>query len=501
MSTGLARSVKSVANIILSGLRKAGSARPIISSASLRRPAKSAPSFITAILLTGFAALFTAAALLTASTVLIAMVCFAPPARADVIDLARAIEPPFLDPVESRTIFRNPADLTYYDNVFGGSLTYSTFDKKFTGSVILRSPDFGLGNLSAGVDYFGSNFGQNIVYTPTADGSGQYTLTRGGYRQAFTWAKNAGWFRIGAALKNYQYRELDTGRDESAVGLNAGAYFTALGDVVLGVTTTDINGTSVKDAGGATLRTIPNRTWLTGAIFGSDNLVLSAGIATDLLDRRLGTSAILKSISARARKLFANQVMVEAGYNSKDLYGKFGYRINDFLSMDYTISNDLSVKDGVYHHLFSFSYAIPDNQIPKLELALLLAPNVVMAPLAPKRIGRPYNPWFDSPLWWFGVTEPLTDFHYTCRTQTPGALKGLITPMLSPEGSVELDAASGPKSGTLVIHDRIRNARRIRQSLRLLDAAEPPDKNGQEPGAPPSPPNDSPEDWDIEWKS
>lgn len=377
-----------------------------------------------------------------------------------------SITPYFLSPSETTTVFQNPADLTYYNYVFGGALTYGPYDQRFSGSIVVKTDDFGLGEMAAAVEYFGTNFAENFIWIDDPDG-GHFSLTKGGYKQTFIWAKKSRFLRVGIDFKHYYYRELDTGTNERGLGFDAGLYITPFEDLLFGIYTTDIGGTRITDADNPSVlkRTIPNRTWLTATVTSGNDLIISAGLPTDILKDYQTVRGIWRKSSFNIQKIFSQTLITEIGYNSKDLFAGIGYKFNDFISIEYLVSNDLYVQDGVYRHLLMLSYGIPMDSANLLAKAFRATPSVVTAPFNPKNVGRPYNPWMDTPFWWMGIHDPTISRTVQLKNRKAAGLLQPLQDMLSPQGKISLDEPTN----SLIITDYENNVMRIKNAAITLD--------------------------------
>jgi hypothetical protein len=267
------------------------------------------------------------------------------------------VTPMFLRSQETDTIFRNPAELTIYDKVFETRFMYGVEDSRFSSLFIFHLPDnlsFGntpiwnLGHFAFSLEYFGTNFGQNLMWIPDPEG-GYFTIADGGYKMLFSWAKKTQYLTIGANIKTYHYRDLrETNSERNAVGLDLGIFLTPFKDLYLGASANDVGSTSLKDANGNVIvlngqeQIIGQRVRLTAAVISGSDMAFSVGIPFSLWDDiQNNPRQGWKKIAFQGYKIFDNWLEVNAGSNTKELYAQVSFRLNEFISFGIIGARDL----------------------------------------------------------------------------------------------------------------------------------------------------------------
>ncbi|MCP4050064.1 MAG: hypothetical protein GY730_05090 [bacterium] len=271
------------------------------------------------------------------------------------------VSPLFLRASETDTIFRNPAELTLHNRIVEGRLHYGVTDKKFGGMFLIHMPDnlpinihgqnmsFPWGDFSFAMEFFGSNFGQNIMWVNSRsnnknDAGGHYTIADGGYKTLFTWAKKTKYLTIGTNIKTYHYRDTKkTESERNAVGFDLGMFLTPLKDLYIGAVANDVGGTSLKDSNGnviidsnGTKSIVPQTIRFTAAIISGNDMSFSVGVPSYLIaEIKDRPKQAWKKVSFQGSKCFDNWLQITGGSNTQDLFGMVTVKISDF--MDFSI--------------------------------------------------------------------------------------------------------------------------------------------------------------------
>jgi hypothetical protein len=271
------------------------------------------------------------------------------------------VTPVFLRASETDVLFRNPAELTLHERVAEGRLHYGLSNEKFGGSFILHMPDnmpmnfngggtpLAIGDFAFSMEFFGSNFSQNMMWVNDDDG-GHFSVADGGYKMLFTWAKKTEFLTVGANLKTYHYRDITNPDSErNSVGLDLGAFFTPFKDLYLGISASDIGGSLIKDSNGNAVedangnKTIIEQEYrFTAAVLSGKDMAFSVGIPLSLAkELKEDPKHAWKKVSFQGSKTFDNWLQITAGSNSKDVYGAVTIKANDFVDFGVIAACDL----------------------------------------------------------------------------------------------------------------------------------------------------------------
>jgi hypothetical protein len=288
------------------------------------------------------------------------------------------VSPMFIRASETDTVFRNPAELTLHDRLTETRLTYGISDKKFGGIFLVHIPDnlpfyaggrknsLPLGDFAFSMEFFGTNFAQNMMWVADDDG-GHFTLADGGYKMLFTWAKKTRFLTIGANLKVYRYRDInDPDSQRNATGFDLGMFFTPFKDLYLGAVANDVGSTFIKDNEGNAIQQngqsmiIDQEIRFTAAVLSGKDMSFSVGVPLKLYDALKNDSRhAWKSLSFQGTKVFDNFFVVSAGSNTRDLYGSLILKLNDYIDFGVIGFRDLYVNNKVDFTLtFSVGYPI-----------------------------------------------------------------------------------------------------------------------------------------------
>jgi len=381
---------------------------------------------------------------------------------AELINDSLYISPLYTDPVQSTTVFSNPAELAHWNNLAGLELRYRTPESGFSGTLTLATPDFLLGNLALSIEAFGTDFGSNLIWLPeTTDREAQFSLTKGGQKFVLTWAKRLEQATFGADIKYYRYRELDTGKEETGFGFDAGFLYHPWDRLYLGIVVNDLTDTEIFDASRAIVSEIPERIRLTAALSPLDDLSFTVGAPVDIFSDRLDSREIWRKMSFSARKIWDKGLNAEVGYNSRDAYAALGYILSDAINLKVIISNDLSIQDGQYQALFFASAVLPTRVWTKISSGLRRTTKKII--ISNKTGINPLDFLFNM---WLGVNDNLMTRSIYLDFTNPKKTREKVRDLLSPDGTIEIDR----KRGRLIITDFRDNVQEILEAIRRIEA-------------------------------
>jgi hypothetical protein len=354
---------------------------------------------------------------------------------AELINDSLYISPLYTDPVQSTTVFSNPAEMAHWNNIAGLELRYRSPANSFSGTLTFKTADFLIGNFALSMEAFGSDFGSNLIWIPeTTNEDAHFSLTKGGQKFTFGWAKRLDQVTVGGDFKYYRYRELDTGYDETGAGFDAGILYHPLERIYLGLVVNDLSNTEIYDQNKTRLYTVPSKLRITAAYSPLDDLSFTFGAPTDILNEDLDNRDTWKKTSFSVRKMWDKGLNLEIGYNSRDAYAALGYIISDAISLKGIMSNDLTIKDGKYQYLFVCSAVIPGRTWTSISQGVIKAKALLDGD---KKKGS--NPWdflFDM---WLGVNDNLITRSVYLDYADPELARRHIADMLSPDGRIGID--------------------------------------------------------------
>ncbi|MFC1596143.1 secretin N-terminal domain-containing protein [Candidatus Margulisiibacteriota bacterium] len=383
--------------------------------------------------------------------------------HAELIDDTFYISPLFTDPVQTTSVFTNPAEIAHWKNIAGLDLRYRPHDSSFSGTLTLKTPDFFLGNFALSMEAFGTDFGSNLIWVPEdTNNEGHFSLTKGGQKFVFGWAKRLEQVTFGIDAKYYRYRELDTGREETGFGMDAGILYHPFNRLYLGVMVNDFTDTEIYDTNKAILYEVPERIRLTAALSLPADIFMTAGAPLDILSERLDSRETWKKASFSIRKIWDRGMNAELGYNSKDAYAALGYIISDAVNLKAVLSNDLTVKDGKYRALFVCSAVLPAQAWTKISSGLMKARDKTIVIKSDKKGTNPFKFLFDL---WVGINYNLITQSMFLDYVDAEKAKDQVSDMLSPDGKIEVDT----KRNRLIITDFKDNVHEIMEALRRID--------------------------------
>ncbi|MFC1477983.1 hypothetical protein ACFL57_00810 [Candidatus Margulisiibacteriota bacterium] len=381
--------------------------------------------------------------------------------QAELINDTFYISPLNTDPVQSTAIFSNPAELAHWNNLAGLDLRYRTPDNAFSGTLTFKTPDFLLGNFSLSMEAFGTDFGSNLIWIPeTSTDEGHFSLTRGGQKFVFGWAKLVDQVTFGADFKYYRYRELDTSIEEHGAGFDLGFLYHPFKRLYFGIVINDLTGTEVYDPDKNLLYEIPERIRLSAAIQPFLDLSLTVGAPIDIFSDRLDSRETWKKASFSVRKIWDRGLNAELGYNSRDAYASLGYIISDAINIKAVISNDLTIKDGQYEGLFIFSAVMPNRVWNKISKGLFRGRKIIHSGK------KGTNPWDFLFNMWVGINDNLLTRSIYLDYTDPEETKDSVIDMLSPDGEIKIDY----QRNRLIVTDFRDNVMDIIEAIRRIEA-------------------------------
>ena len=383
--------------------------------------------------------------------------------HAEIINDSLYISPLYTDPIQSTTIFANPAEMAHWNNVAGLELRYRRPQNSFSGTVTLKTPDFFLGNFAFSMEAFGTDFGSNLIWVPeTSAREAHFSLTQGGQKFIMGWAKRTEQVTFGADAKYYRYRENDTGLDQSGIGLDMGILYHPWQKIMyLGIVVNDFTDTEIFDQNKNQQTSIQEKVRFTAAVSPFSDLSLSISAPLDLFSDNLDSRETLKKMSFSMRKIWDKGLNAEIGYNSRDAYAGLGYIISDAVNIKALISNDLSIKDGVYESLFVVSAVIPMRTWAMISKGITTATRKIVVS---DKGGS--NPWDFLLNLWLGVNDNLVSRTKYLEFTNPQAAKDKVADLLSNDGQIEVDN----KHNRLVITDFSDKVEDILKALEAIEA-------------------------------
>jgi hypothetical protein len=383
-------------------------------------------------------------------------------ASAEYINDALYISPLYTDPVQSSTVFSNPAEMAHWNNIGGLEMRYRGRQNSFSGTLTGKTPDFFLGNFALSMEAFGSDFGSNLIWLPaTTVTDGHFSLTKGGQKYTFTWAKQLEQATFGIDAKYYSYRELDSGREESGVGFDAGFLYHPFAKILyLGVVVNDLRSTDIYDSNKNLLYSIPERIRLTAAFAPIEDLSFTVGAPVDIFSDRLDARDTWRKMSFSVRKIWDKGLNADLGYNSRDVYASLGYIISDAVNLKAIISNDLSLQDGKYDVLFMVSAVLPVRAWTSISQGLRRTQQIIVT-------DKPKNqPWDLLTNLWLGINDNLITESIYLDYLDPQTARDMVKDMLSTDGRIEIDNLRK----RLIISDFKDKVSDILEAVRRLDA-------------------------------
>jgi len=379
---------------------------------------------------------------------------------AEIINDSLYISPLYTSSVQSSSLFSNPAELAHWNNIAGFELDYTTPQNAFNGSITLKTPDFFLGNFALSFEAFGEDFGKNLIWVPeTNNREAHFSLTKGGQKYTFTWAKRLDYITFGADFKYYRYRELDIGNDEHGFGFDVGLLLHPFERFFIGIVVNDLTNTEIFDNDKNHLYDISERIRFSAAFSPINELSLTIGAPIDIFSEHIDDRETLKKASFSIRSIFWKSLEAEVGYNSRDAYASVGYIISDAIRLNAGMSNDLTIKDGEYKTFFSVSAVLPTRVWTKISKGVLHTKKIF---IKDKHGSNPWDLLFDL---WLGINDNLTTRSFYIDYVDVLEAKKHVQDLLSNDGNISIDN----KHKRLIITDFRDNVEEIINALRHFD--------------------------------
>ena len=387
-------------------------------------------------------------------------------AHAEFINDSLYISPLYTDPVQSSTVFPNPAEMAHWNNIAGLELRYRGRQNAFSGALTLKTPDFLIGNFAFSMEAFGSDFGNNLIWVPETDSTeAHFSLTKGGQKYSAVWAKRMEQATFGVDVKYYRYRELNTGREEAGAGLDAGFLYHPLERLYFGLVVNDLTNTEIYDSSSSAtknlLYSIPARIRVSAAFSPLNDLSFTAGAPVDIFTDKWDSRETWRKASFSVRKIWDAGLNLELGYNSRDAYASLGYIISDAINMKAVLSNDLTIKDGTYDTLFMFSAVLPARAWTMISGGVKEA-RKIMTQNDSKKGQNPLDFLFNM---WLGVNDNLMTQSIYVDYANIDQVKRDVSDLLSPDGRIGVDY----KRRRLIITDFKEKVMEILEAIRRMD--------------------------------